>query len=640
MKVSVVTVIPLSLGLPKDHLNYFTTKEISLGSIVEVPLRKQTIKALVVGIEDASKQKAELKDAEFSLRPIKTNLGPSPFSQSFFKTLFLSQNYFLGNLSQIFSNSVPQVLIEHILDLPRTAENQERVKKSFTQEKLIFQNSWKERINFYKTYIRESFARGESVRFFVPTIQEANLLEAEIQKGIQEFVLVFHSKKTEKKILEQWNTVISSSHPLCIIHTPQFLCLPREDCGTYILEFESSPHYRQNKKPYIDGRVLVEFFARINNTKLIVADSLLRTETLTRHKNQEFGTLGNLVFRIDSEAEHCIIDMRKTKLSNPIVSDIVMQEIENYYKAGKKIVLFALRSGLATTTICNDCGTTVTHKGIPLTLHTDPKTGVRFFKSRKHNEVFRSNIVCSVCKSWNLVPLGVGTEKIEEILKEKNPSYKIIRLDQNQNNTTKQQKESIQKFYNETNGSILITSPLGIQHLQKNVDMTCIVSLDTLFNIPQYNMYETIMQSIMNLSTRTSDKLYIQTRYGDQKIISIIENKKLLNFFEYDYQERKEWLYPPFSTLIKMTYQGPTTEKLLLEKYIKKTFKDTEFFLYHTKGFQDSKTITHIILKLKNELWPLPWNNSNNEEKTKEIQEKLKLFPESWSIIVNPHNLF
>jgi len=326
MKANIITVVPLSRSLPKDHLSYFSTKKISFGDIVEIPIKKQFYKALVIKIEDAQKQKGELKNADFKLRAIKKVLGPSPFSFHLFTTIEMMQIYFLGSLSQIFSDALPKLFLENIEKL-KPEEKRDLEKTSYTKERLVFQKPFNERIDFYKSLIRESFARRESIRFCVPTIQEASAIQVELEKGIKEYCVVFHSKKTPKTLLENWDITTQSSHPLCLIHTTQFLCVPRSDVGTLIIEHESSPHYRSNKTPFVDGRIFTEAFARVSNIKLILADNLLRTETLTRHKHQEFGVINNLYFRIDSEAHHKIVDMRLGEPSFKIISYTVLQEV-------------------------------------------------------------------------------------------------------------------------------------------------------------------------------------------------------------------------------------------------------------------------------------------------------------------------
>lgn len=639
MTPQILTIIPLSKSLPKDHLTYFSTKEVSLGDIVEIPIQKRTYKGLVIKIDDAQKNKADLKDSSFQLKAVSKVLGPSPFSEAFFKIIKELRRYHIGTNTQILNTLLPSSLVRDANTLSIQTTHNSSEKTNVRSEKLVLQSPWNDRIAYYKTHIREAFARGESVRICVPTITLANKLEQELQRGIKEYCIVFHSKKTNKKIRELFDLCQTNSHPLCIIHTPSFLCVPRHDAKTLIVEQESSSSYRSQKKPYLDFRLACELYVKETKQKLILADTLLRTETLVRQNQGEFNIIGNLHFRIDSSAKHTVVDMRKSEGSERIISSVVLQEIVQHYKQGKKIILFALRSNLASTVVCNNCGTTLTYKGFPVSLHEDPQTQERYLFCKKHNHKLSADTNCSQCGGWDLIPLGIGTERIEAIVKELGKQVHIRRIDQNTNTKTQEIEKVLEDFYSHSGGSILITSLAGLSHIHTPVSLCCVVSFDTLLNIPQYNMYEQIMHIIMDLSNLTQDKLFIQTRYPDQKILSILQNKKLSDFFEYDFNERKAWNYPPFSTIIKISYEGPRNESASVEQYISKTFGEYELFSYHTKSLSESRRITNAIIKISNTIWPLPGQTPGNLEGMQKLYAKLAFLPPSWNITVNPHTL-
>ena len=44
----ILDVIPIAKGILREKLTYFSAKDIPLGSLVEIPVRKKLIKALVI----------------------------------------------------------------------------------------------------------------------------------------------------------------------------------------------------------------------------------------------------------------------------------------------------------------------------------------------------------------------------------------------------------------------------------------------------------------------------------------------------------------------------------------------------------------------------------------------------------------
>ncbi|MEI8270026.1 MAG: hypothetical protein WCG45_01530, partial [bacterium] len=68
--MKIVTVMPLKKGVFKEELTYFTAQEISLGSIVNIPVRNKKILGLVISVEDARNAKSDIKDMNFNLKKI------------------------------------------------------------------------------------------------------------------------------------------------------------------------------------------------------------------------------------------------------------------------------------------------------------------------------------------------------------------------------------------------------------------------------------------------------------------------------------------------------------------------------------------------------------------------------------------
>ena len=103
-----------------------------------------------------------------------------------------------------------------------------------------------------------------------------------MSKGIEQFAFSIHSGLNAKKNLIIYEKIITSSHPVLIFGTPPFLSIPRTDIETIILEHESSNGYKMIGKPHFDLRVFAEIYASKINAKFILADKMLRFETIER----------------------------------------------------------------------------------------------------------------------------------------------------------------------------------------------------------------------------------------------------------------------------------------------------------------------------------------------------------------------
>ncbi len=289
----------------------------------------------------------------------------------------------------------------------------------------------------------------------------------------------------------------------------------------------------------------------------------------------------------------------------------------------------------------------------------------RIFICNKCKSQKNPNIKCVKCNSWNLTPLGIGTETVYEEIKnnlEVEPPLrgstsklnKIFLLDKKNAKTTSQINKII-KGFEESDSSILIGTELAFFHLTNKVPLSIIVSLNSLLSIPNFRTNEKIIKIILSIISKTKEKIIIQR--SDLKnskrsdigtnsltpditpedfIINAIISKNLFKFIQTELGERKKFNYPPYKTLIKITHAGNHGEKKESEIFLKEFLnyelnatKKYEIEIYD--GFTpkiNNKYITNALIKVKNEEWP-------NED----LLKKILSLPQNFSINLNPEDL-
>ena len=94
--MKIVTVMPLKKGIFKEELTYFTAQEISLGSIVNIPVRNKKILGLVISVEDARDAKSNIKGMDFNLKKIDEVKEQIIFQKEYIESTFLSSKYFVS----------------------------------------------------------------------------------------------------------------------------------------------------------------------------------------------------------------------------------------------------------------------------------------------------------------------------------------------------------------------------------------------------------------------------------------------------------------------------------------------------------------------------------------------------------------
>jgi primosomal protein N' (replication factor Y) len=173
-----------------------------------------------------------------------------------------------------------------------------------------------------------------------------------------------------------------------------------------------------------------------------------------------------------------------------------------------------------------------------------------FYKSKNtvrchycgHDDIVPEN--CEECKGFDIKPLGAGTERIKEELKE----------------TLKADAILIEKGYGAWNigqdsdiTSFVIGTPYATRRLgDEKFDAVALFNIDGLLAQPDFRAYEKAFQEATQLTelVKPEGSLYLQTWNPKNKILRFIKNRDFQGFYEYELSQRKALDYPPFSKII------------------------------------------------------------------------------------------
>lgn len=645
--MKVTTVIPLAKGIFKDELTYFTSKEVVVGMIVSIPIRKKNIDALVVDVADLSEVKADVKSSNFNLRKINRVKGQSIFSNEFFDATKEIKKYSLGTQGQIIYSLTPNFIFEEYEKIykPKIEDKPASTKAmAGKQEKLLFQAPFEDRLTYYKTFIRESFAQKKSIFICLPTIHELNAFADILKKGVENYTYIFNGTLTSKEQTTRYNKMMKETHSVLIIGTGQYLFIPRKDISVYILERESSPGYKMMSRPFFDVRVFLEIYSKLRGVKLIFADSLLRTETIWRHSEGEFGEISPLGYRIEPIIDS-IIDMKEDISGNTRKFSVLSNEIKEIIKQNlehkKHTFLFALRKGLATITTCRDCDTVVLCDkcNSPLILHAIQKNEGpehRIFNCPICKIEKNPYMVCRICGSWNLVPMGIGTELVENEIKKEFPTAPVFRIDKDSIKTPKQALTMVADFYKQ--GGILIGTELALFHLTEKVENVIVVSFDSLFNLPSFRMHEKIIQLLIILSSYSEKKVIVQTRFAENNILQPLVIGNLINFYREEIAMREQFQYPPFVTLIKLSYSGKSEDVEQAKSFILEHLADYKPKVFRAMRNKTGLVSINVALKIPRASWLIPAIKLGGSI-DHILHSLLSALPQSWTIQIDPEDL-
>ena len=614
--IKIVQVIPIARFVGKETLTYFTAKDIVPGTIVAVPLRGKSVNALVVSSENALDAKTGVRKAEYTIKKIADARKRTIVSAPFIRASFTVAHYFAGEVGAVLQTLIPSAILQkHEGRGPESVpEKRHHEDGPRNHEVLLFQADEKDRFASYKSLIRSEFARDQSLFFCLPTVQDVERAAPLLNRGIEEYVYLFHGKLTQKEMLTRWKNALAEKHPVLIVCTGTFLSLPRNDVHTIIVENERSSAYKAQRRPFVDIRTFAEFLAKELDAKLILGDSFLRIETFYKSEVGKATGFAPLRFRTLGTGKQSIVDMREEAVKNKrfeIISDSLKKVLMQAREEGEYVFALVSRRGLFPITICGDCGETIACEkcSSPLVLHRNRKNT----KTQKDQNTFVchrcglekfSSDVCGACGSWRLTTLGIGAERAEEEIKSLVPEAHVFRLDADTTKgSIKKARDIIRHFYS-LPSAILVGTEMALPYL-KRVANAGVISLDSLFAIPDFRVQERIFGMLLTLREKATKRLIIQTRVQDSSFFNFVLQGNLSGFYKKELEDRKQFGYPPFTVLIKVTWRG--TEKSVLEgkKNIERLFADQKpYYIPARKEKTAGRFFMSAIIRVDTASWP------------------------------------
>ena len=648
----ILTVAPVSRGILHGNLTYFAKERVPVGSVIKVPVRTREIPAIVLEITEASDSKSAVKSSEYAIRKI-TRIKP----RRIWNKAFLNAVDHTARISaQGFGESLLTLTPKIILDahLEGTLEEPEVLRRSGSIVRpriLAIQGDTHTRLESYRRLVRESFAQKKSVFICLPNELDVENISNELKSGIEDYTYTLSSSMTKKKILERWQNIEREKHPLLVVGTTQYLSLPKI-FETIIIDEEQARTWKTLMRPIIDLRIFVESYARESGSSLIFGAPILRPEIHKRINEKEIGEFGRIFSHahlentaklhteiIDPRTEEKAIKEYSGNRTFQILSEKIRTLIQTAGEHKQSVLLLTARKGLSPITRCGDCGTVIccSHCDTPLVIHTR-KDSTRIFSCHAcgfvripENDVHET---CPICGGWKLEAMGIGTERVEHELAEQFPTRSFFVFDGDRINTSAQAKKMIAQFKKrsiEGEAPLLIGTPMVIPYLD-TVDNTAVISIDSLFAIPDFRMNERIFSMILSLREKTKNTLYVQTRLDDRATLEHATTGKLMEFVTQELALRKAFSYPPYGTIIKITLRGKK-EIIPQEMDRAKQFLNDYTLLIPPTMSRDKKGFyrMHALIKLPEGIW--------GTQTTEALTQKLRTLPHQFTIEVNPEHL-
>lgn len=421
----------------------------------------------------------------------------------------------------------------------------------------------------YMQIIHSVLERGQQVLVLLPEITLTPQLEDRFRQRFTVSIAISHSKLTDRQRACSWLTMQRGECAI-LLGTRSALFTPLKNPGLIILDEEHDASFKQQEGFRFSARDVAIVRGKLLNIPVLLGSATPALETLHNVDNKRYRLLhlperaGNAIAPVLQ-----LLDIRNKKMQEGL-SEALIADMQRTLAKNEQVLLFLNRRGFAPTLICHGCGWVARCRRCDanLVIHYDEGM-LRCHHCGQEQRLLRQ---CPACKTGELTPLGLGTERVEKVLAELFADKTIVRLDRD----STQRKGSLENYLQQINQGavdiILGTQMLAKGHHFPNVTLVAILDVDSgLFSI-DFHAPEKMAQMIVQVSGRAGraekpGRVIMQTRQPEHPLLTTLISEGYGSFARTALAERKEASLPPFSYQALLRVQATDAEmpKLFLQ---------------------------------------------------------------------------
>lgn len=401
----------------------------------------------------------------------------------------------------------------------------------------------------YLRAIAQILAKGQQVLVLVP---EISLTPQTIERFSVRFnvhIATLHSSLSAKQRFEAWQGAKSGQIKI-VIGTRSAIFTPFAHLGLIIIDEEHDTSFKQQDRFRYHARDLAIMRANLNQIPIVLGSATPSLESLLNAKRKRYVHLSLPERAGDASLpEYQILDLRKTQQEEGL-STPLLQAMQAHLDEGNQVLLFLNRRGFAPVLYCKECHFIVDCKRCDarMVYHRTPK------RLQCHHCDSRSAIPlqCQQCGKPSLEPIGLGTQRLEQLLVKHFPSIPIIRIDRD--NTKR--KGAMQAMLTEINTNkkaiLLGTQMLAKGHHFSQVTLVGIIDADSGLFSADFRAAEQMGQLFLQVSGRAgraekSGTVILQTHNPQHPLLQTLIHQGYPSFSQTLLAEREQALLPPFS---------------------------------------------------------------------------------------------
>lgn len=415
--------------------------------------------------------------------------------------------------------------------------------------------------------IEEALRQKKGIIYLIPEVALAPQTIHRLKKRFNVPISLMHHAINDGMKKREYEGLLSGQIQF-VVGARSAIFAPVKDLGLIIIDEEHEQAYKQEGMPTYNAKDVAIMRARLETAMVILGSATPSIETYYQT------TVGKIIkHELHARPSGAILpEIHLAALGTEfqkaqglhLFAQRPLQELEANFKRGEQSLIFINRRGYHSLQQCSSCAEAIKCQNCSIAMTHHKSDGLLICHFCGFQQAPPSS--CPLCGQATMQFKGAGTQLVEAKLKSFLNQARVIRIDKD----TTSKKGSLEGLF-ETFSSHGADILIGTQMVAKGLDfshltLAIILNIDGTFNRPDFRAHEEAFQLMTQVAGRTGrsclkGQVFIQTSNTDHPLCLMAKEGDYQSFYQNEINERRNYLYPPFSRLVRFVFAGQDMAK-------------------------------------------------------------------------------
>lgn len=420
----------------------------------------------------------------------------------------------------------------------------------------------------YVHLMHEMLQRSGQVLLLVPEINLTPQLENYFRSRFPDVELVsLHSGLADGERALNWLKAQSGTARI-ILGTRLAVFTPLPKLSLILVDEEHDASFKQQDGLRYSARDVAIFRANQHGVPIVLGSATPSLESWHNAQSGRYRLLKLTQRAVQSSTLPVVrcIDITKLPLQEGL-SEPLLSAIEERLQRGEQSLMFINRRGYAPVLMCTACGwlSECKHCAGKLVLHLKDRS------LRCHHCGHQQRVpnACPTCGDVDLKPVGIGTQRLEETLRNHFPKARILRVDRD-STRNKGAWNAMRKQIHDGEADILIgTQMLAKGHDFPNLTLVGVLNPDGALYSADFRASEKLFAQLTQVGGRAgrADKageVIVQTAFPQHPLFNALRAHDYEDWVQTLLAERQMAGFPPFVYQVLLSAEGKEEKEVYI----------------------------------------------------------------------------